>query len=58
MRELKITQDQYNELCCAGKIHFVNHNVWCVNWLTFYEMLAVCQDVNTEECSLIKLVVE
>ena len=58
MKQVKITQDQFNELCSVGKIKFVNHNVWCINWLTYYEMLAVSQDVATEECEIIKVVFE
>lgn len=58
MRELKITQDQYNELCCAGKLAFVNHNVYAIKVLTWFEMLAVSMDINDKDYELVKVVVE
>ena len=58
MRELKITQDQYNELCCAGKLAFVNHTVYAIKVLTWFEMLAVSMDINDKGYDLVKVVVE
>lgn len=58
MRELKITQDQYNELCCCGKLAFNYHMVYYIAVLTYFENLAVSLETTTEEKEFIKLVVE
>jgi hypothetical protein len=58
MREYKLTQEQFDELCCAGKLKFVNHNIWLITWLTYFKKLAVVQDIRTEECEVLKVVIE
>ena len=58
MRTLKLTQDQYNELCACGKLHFMFHDLWLVTWLTFSQKLAVSTDFDHGETEIIKLVVE
>lgn len=58
MKEFKISQEQFNELCCAGRLSFVNHNIWLITWLTYFKKIAIVQDVRTEECEVLQLVVE
>lgn len=58
MKTLKLTQEQYNELCACGKLHFVNHDVWLITWLTFFKKLAVSNDLNHGDSEIIELVVE
>lgn len=63
MKTLKLTQEQYNELCACGKLHFVNHDVWLITWLTFFKKLAVSVEVKRidtpdDACEIIELVVE
>lgn len=57
MRELKITQDQYNELCCNGKLASAHYMVYSIHWLSYFDMLAVRVD-DANEKEFIRLVVE
>ena len=62
MREVHITQTQFDELCCCGKLHFVNHDVYSINWQTYYKKVAVSIPVSRindkESYEVIRLVVE
>jgi len=63
MREVKISQLDFAELCCAGKLHFSNHDVFAIHWMTFFKKIAFAKEVeriNTPEDSyeIIQLVVE
>ena len=63
MREVKISQLDFDELCCSGKLHFVNHDVFCIHHMTFFKKIALSKEVeriNTPEDSyeVIQLVVE
>ena len=58
MQKLKLTQDKYNELCCAGKLNFTNHDVYAVKWLTYFDLIAVSVDTRTDEKELISLQIE
>lgn len=55
MRELKITQDQYNELCCCGKLAFNYHMVYAISVLTWFELVAVSMDTAERHKEVIKL---
>ena len=63
MREVKISQMDFDELCCSGKLHFVNHDVFSIHWLTFFKKIAISQEVRRvdskeDSFEVIKLVVE
>ena len=57
MRDLEISQDQYNELCCNGKLAFTHYMVYSIHWLSYFDMLAVRVD-DANEKEFIRLVVE
>lgn len=58
MKQLKITQDQFDELCCAGSLHYVHHDVYMIHWKTFFKHIAVSVQIESEEAEVIELVVE
>ena len=58
MSKVKISQEQYNELCACGKSNFVNHNLYLITWLTFFKKFAICEDVREETFELVELVIE
>ena len=55
---MKLSQTQFNELVCVGKLHFVNHDLYCISWLTYYEKVCLCKNVHTNEEELIKIEIE
>jgi len=58
MKQLKISQNDFNELCCNGRLHFVHHDVFMIYWKTFFKHIAVSVQIESEEAEVIELVVE
>ena len=55
---MKLSQAQFNELVCVGRLSFVNHDLYSISWLTYYEKVCLCKNVNTNEEELIKIEIE
>lgn len=55
MKVLKISQDQYNELCCTGKLAFNYHMVYAIQVLTWFDLVAVSMDTAERNKEVIKL---
>ena len=57
MNKVKITQDQFNELCSCGKIKSSRYAIYLINWLTYFDLIAVYEEnsINGEEYQLVRL---
>ena len=53
-----MNQDTYNQLCCAGKINFENHNMYLITWLTYFKKFAIVEDIRKNTFEIYELVVE
>ena len=51
---MKFTQDEFNELCNAGKLHKQNKDYYSIKWLTFFQHLCACIDADEKKCSLVR----
>ena len=58
MRKVNITKEKFAQLCCAGRMHFNEYNLFSVNWLTYFKKIVIFQDVRTEQNEMAELVVE
>lgn len=58
MKKFTMTQDRYNELCAAGKLHYNNHNMYLITVLTYFKKFAVVEDINSNDYEIYELVVE
>lgn len=58
MNKFKMNQDTYNQLCCAGKINFENHNMYLITWLTYFKKFAIVEDIRKNTFEIYELVVE
>lgn len=58
MRKVDITKEQFAQLCCSGRMHFNEYNLFSVNWLTYFKKIVIFQDVRTEQNEMAELVVE
>lgn len=54
---MKLTRNEFDELCCVGKLHFNYYDIYLINWLSYYNGLAVMMSTD-QKATIIQLQVE
>ena len=58
MANIKLTTEQFNQLCCMGSVHFNEYYLCSINTLTYLQKIAVMVTIRNNEKSLVQVVVE
>lgn len=54
---MKLTRNEFDELCCKGQLHYNYYDIYMIHWQTYYKGIAVMMS-SDNKATIIQLEVE